>query len=65
MEDQRKQEFLHKRGFTEVEIGRLTELSRWHEQIKQDEADQALIEYRRLSFARWLVSTGKLTDQCA
>jgi len=53
-------DMLHKAGFTELEIKRLTRLRR---EYKISEMDQAPLDYARLRFARWLVATGRLTDQ--
>lgn len=58
--DQEAFDMLHKAGFTELEIKRLTRLRRGY---KITELDQAPLDYARLRFVRWLVTTGRLTDQ--
>lgn len=55
-------EILRKGGFAEGEMSRLSQLRRdYHEREKL----LALEEHRRLEFVRWLVHTGKLTEQIA
>jgi hypothetical protein len=55
-------EILRRGGFAEGEMRRLSQLRRdYHEREKL----LALEEHRRLEFVRWLVHTGKLTDQIA
>ena len=55
-------EILRKGGFAETEMNRLSRLRRDHnEHLRQ----QALESHRRMEFVRWLVTTGKLTDQIA
>lgn len=53
-------EILRKAGFTEVEMSRLSKLRR---NIAEEGRYMELVDYRRLQFARWLVATGKLTEQ--
>lgn len=48
-------------GFTLSQIERLTYLRNVYAEREQK---QLLMEQRRLEFARWLVSTGRLTDEC-
>lgn len=55
-------ELLRKAGFTAPEIERLCRLRR---DYVESEMDQAPVDQRRLEFVRWLVVTGKLTDQIA
>ena len=55
-------EILRKAGFTEVEMNRLSKLRR---NIAEEGKYMELADYRRLQFARWLVTTGKLTEQIA
>ena len=55
-------ETLRKAGFTAPEIDRLCRLRRAY---TESEMDQAPADLRRLEFVRWLVVTGKLTDQIA
>ncbi len=53
---------LRKIGFAEAEVRELSRLRRdYYEKMRQ----QATIEMRRFEFIRWLVDTGKLTDQIA
>jgi hypothetical protein len=54
---------LHRSGFSAQEIDRLCRLRRAY--ADKGEMDQATLDLRRLQFARWLVETGKLTDQLA
>lgn len=54
---------LHRSGFSAQEIDRLCRLRRVY--ADKSEMDQAALDLRRLQFARWLVETGKLTDQLA
>ncbi len=52
---------LRRLGFSAQEIDRLSRLrSRF---AGKQEMDQAPLDLRRLQFVRWLVETGKLTDQ--
>ena len=51
---------LLKAGFTEVEKRRLSTLRR---NLSEEGRNQELIEYRRLQFVRWLVTTGRLTER--
>ena len=53
-------EILRKVGITEAQINRLSILRR---NLAEDGKYQELIDYRRLQFVRWLVSTGKLSEQ--
>ncbi len=55
-------EILRKAGLTEDQIKRL---SRLRQGCAEDRKFQELTDYRRLQFARWLVTTGKLTEQVA
>jgi hypothetical protein len=55
-------ELLRRAGFTAPEIDRLCRLRR---DYAESEMDQAPVDQRRLEFVRWLVVTGKLTDQIA
>ena len=55
-------EALRRVGFTENEIQQLTQLRRDRTKL---EMSQTSAEYRRLAFVRWLVATGKLSDQLA
>ena len=51
---------LRQAGFTASEVDRLRQLRRGY---VEQEIRQALAESRRLAFVRWLVRTGRLTDQ--
>ena len=51
---------LRQEGFTDLVIARLYRL---RSQYVQTEMDQAPLDMHRLEFARWLVETGRLTDQ--
>lgn len=53
-------EILRKTGFTIAEMNRLSKLRR---NLAEEGKYQELIDYRRLQFVRWLVTTGKLTEQ--
>jgi len=53
-------EMLRREGFTEPVIARLYQLRRVY---GISEMDQAAIDTRHLEFIRWLVRTGRLTDQ--
>lgn len=53
-------ERLRNEGFTELTIARLCQL---RAKYGHDEMDQPPLDKRRLEFARWLVATGRLTDQ--
>jgi hypothetical protein len=55
-------EVLRQVGFTEKEIERLNQLRRDSTEL---ELQQSSVEYRRLAFIRWLVTTGKLSEQLA
>ncbi len=55
-------EVLRQVGFTEEEIERLNQLRRDYTEL---ELQQSSVEYRRLAFIRWLVTTGKLSEQLA
>lgn len=50
-------------GFSVKDIDRLQKLRSFY--AKQHEMDQACLDIRHLQFVRWLVRTGKLTDQIA
>ena len=52
-------EILRKAGITESQMNRLSKLRR---NLAEEGRYQELIDYRRLQFARWLVTTGKLTE---
>ena len=60
MSDEEAFYMLQSAGFTMPEIDRLTQLSR---NYRVGELDQAHPNQARLGFVRWLVQTGRLTDQ--
>ena len=62
MERKEDREILRKGGFAESEMKRLSQLRKDH---NERERLQALADHRRLEFVRWLVNTGKLTEQVA
>lgn len=51
---------LRRAGFLDAEIDRLYRL---HQAYRTNELDQPPLDLRRLEFIRWLVTTGRLTDQ--
>jgi uncharacterized protein YnzC (UPF0291/DUF896 family) len=55
-------EMLYQAGFTASEIDRLEKLRRAYAENKRNHMSE---NYRRLEFVRWLVTTGKLTEQIA
>ncbi len=55
-------EMLHKAGFSMTEINRLFKFRR---NYRESEMDRPPADRRRLEFVRWLVATGRLTDQMA
>ncbi|QBD78121.1 hypothetical protein EPA93_19815 [Ktedonosporobacter rubrisoli] len=62
MDRKEDREILRKNGFAENEVIQLSKLRSYY---NEKEKHQALIMHRRLEFIRWLVNTGKLTDQIA
>lgn len=60
--EQEKCNLLRVRGFTRQEIERLQECRRIY---LEQSVSLASLTHRRLEFARWLVATGKLTEQVA
>ena len=62
MDRKEDREILRKNGFAEIEMNRLSQLRR---DRNERERQRILAAHRRLEFVRWLVSTGKLTDQIA
>jgi hypothetical protein len=53
-------EILRKAGCTKAEMRRLSKLRR---NLSEEGKYMQLVDYRRLQFARWMVTTGKLTEQ--
>ena len=62
MDRKEDREILRKNGFAENEM---IQLSRLRTDYNERERREAAADHRRLEFIRWLVSTGKLTDQIA
>ncbi len=62
MDRKEDREILRKGGFAENEMNLL---SRLRKDYNERERRQATADHRRLEFIRWLVNTGKLTDQIA
>ena len=62
MDRKEDREILRRGGFAESEMKRLSQLRKDH---KEQEKLQALADYRRLEFVRWLVDNGKLSEQFA
>ncbi len=62
MDRKEERDIVRRGSLSEGEIKRLSQLRRVHrERMKLMELE----EHRRLEFIRWLVDTGKLTDQIA
>ncbi|MBO0782917.1 MAG: hypothetical protein J2P37_29230 [Ktedonobacteraceae bacterium] len=62
MEHREDREILRKGGFKENEVVQLSRLRAYH---TEKERREALEISRRLEFMRWLVATGKLSEQIA
>ncbi|MGB8347380.1 MAG: hypothetical protein WCD86_21010 [Ktedonobacteraceae bacterium] len=62
MDRKEDRDMLRRVGFAEAEVMRLSKLRR---EYTEKEKVQATAHRRRLEFARWLVTTGKITDQLA
>ncbi|HLZ56799.1 MAG TPA: hypothetical protein VKR06_07605 [Ktedonosporobacter sp.] len=62
MDRKEDREILRKGGFAESEM---TLLSKLRKDYAERERRRVAADHRRLEFARWLVNTGKLTDQIA
>ena len=58
--DKEDLERLRKEGFTEQAIARLFQM---RSRYGKSEMDQVPLDKHRLEFARWLVATGRLSDQ--
>ena len=62
MDRKEERDIVRRGSLSEVEVKRLSHLRRVHrERIKLMELEH----HRRLEFVRWLVDTGKLSDQIA
>ena len=55
-------QMLRRAGFAGTQIDRLYQL---HRAYRKSELDQPPLDLSRLQFVRWLVATGRLTDQPA
>jgi len=62
MDRKEDRDILRKGGFAEGEVKQLSKLRRDHDERQRH---SAVAEHRRMEFARWLVNTGKLSDQIA
>jgi hypothetical protein len=62
MARQDDREVLRKSGFAEGEVLRLSQLR--HDYTEREKR-RAVADHRRLEFVRWLVNTGKLSEQIA
>ncbi|EFH88671.1 hypothetical protein KSD_08070 [Ktedonobacter sp. SOSP1-85] len=62
MDRKEDRDILRKGGFAENEVVELSKLRAFH---AEKEKQQAAATKRRLEFIRWLVVTGKLSDQIA
>jgi len=62
MDHKQARELLRAAGLTNLQIDRLIRL---RQKLSRGETGQPLVEHRRLEFARWLFTTGKLTDNCS
>ncbi len=62
MDRKEDREMLRRVGFAEAEVMRLSRLRR---EYAERQRLIAVAHRRRLEFARWLVTTGKITDQVA
>ncbi len=62
MDHKEDREILRKGGFAENEV---VLLSRLRKDYTEKEKSQSQVTNRRLEFVRWLVSTGKLSEQIA
>ena len=62
MDHKQAREMLRSVGLTHPQIDRLIKL---RQKLSKGETGQPLVEHRRLEFARWLFTTGKLTDYCS
>lgn len=62
MDRKEDREILRRGGFAESEVKRLSQLRK---EINERAKLDALANHRRMEFARWLVRTGKLSEQIA
>lgn len=62
MDQQAHEEWVYEKGWTDTERRHWNDLS---QDEKREEASQRQMHQRRLEFVRWLVLTGKLTENIA
>jgi hypothetical protein len=62
MDRKEDREILRKGGFVENEV---LQLSKLRIDYREREKRRAMADRRRLEFARWLVSNGKISEQIA
>lgn len=62
MDRKEDREILRKGGFAESEMKQLSQLRKMH---NERERLRQLAEIRRMEFVRWLVDTGKISEQIA
>ena len=62
MDGKEDRDILRKGGFAENEVNQLHKL---RTDYTEKERRRAAADHRRLEFIRWMVNTGKLTDQIA
>lgn len=62
MDRKEDRDILRKGGFAEGEVKQLSKLRR---DRAERQRHSAVAEHRRMEFVRWLVNTGKLSDQIA
>lgn len=62
MDRNEDRDILRKGGFAEHEV---VQLSKIRKDYTERQKRQSQIAHRRLEFIRWLVSTGRLSDQIA
>lgn len=62
MDRKEDRELLRKGGFAEHEVKQLSKLRK---DYSERERQLAAADHRRLEFVRWLVNTGKLSEQIA
>ena len=63
MNDREMHDSLRQAGWTQWEIYQLERLRRQY--LAEQESRESVTQERRLHFLRWLVTTGKLTEQVA
>jgi hypothetical protein len=63
MEDRGAYDQLRQAGWTRWQISQLEGLRRQY--LVERDQRESMAEYRRLQFLRWLIMTGKVTEQVA